>query len=103
MSRASIRSLPRAAALRVWRGITSLRGAWSARGSYLPYGQVRTVYAPNAHPRQRVKKSKNVQQPQNRGDHHDGVQNRLDRSSHRNEIVHQPQQNSHHDQNQQYL
>lgn len=50
-----------------------------------------------------MKKSKNVQEPQNRGDHHDRIQDGLNRSLHRYETVDQPKQNAYHDQNYQYL
>ena len=46
-----------------------------------------------------MKESKNVQEPQNRTDHHDCVQNGLNRSLHWYEAVDQPKQNTHHDQN----
>src|SRR6185295_10843124 len=46
-----------------------------------------------------MKQSENIQQPENHGDYHDAVQDRLDGRLHRNEAVHQPQQNTYHDQN----
>jgi hypothetical protein len=50
-----------------------------------------------------MKKSKNVQKPHNRGDHYDCIQNGLDRSLHWYEAVDQPKQNTHDDQDYQYL
>jgi len=50
-----------------------------------------------------VKQSKNIQQPQNHGNHYDAVQNSLDGSLHGDEAIHQPQKNTHHDQNFQEL
>jgi hypothetical protein len=41
-----------------------------------------------------MKDSKNIQKPHSHADHHNGIQDRLDRSSHRYEVVDQPQQNA---------
>jgi hypothetical protein len=49
-----------------------------------------------------MKKSKNVQEPQNYGDHHDCVQDGLNRSLHWYQVD-QPKQNSHDDQRYQDL
>jgi hypothetical protein len=57
----------------------------------------------NMDPGQRVKESENIQQPQNDGDNHDAVQDGLDRSLHGDEAIHQPQQDTHHDENFQEL
>jgi hypothetical protein len=46
-----------------------------------------------------MKKSKNIEKPQDHADHHDGIQDRLDRALHWDEVVDQPQQNAHYDQN----
>ena len=48
-----------------------------------------------------MKKPENVQQPQDYDDHHDGIQDLLDRPLHRDEVIDQPQQNTHYDQNHQ--
>jgi hypothetical protein len=50
-----------------------------------------------------MEKSKNVQQPQHHTDDHDSIQDGLNRSFHWYEAVDQPKENTHHDQNQQYL
>jgi hypothetical protein len=74
MSHASIRTKPRAVALRVWRGnyIAALRQIGARR--LFELRSIQDCLRPNVHPRQGMKKSKNVQQPQNCGDHHHGVQ-----------------------------
>jgi hypothetical protein len=41
--------------------------------------------------------SKNVQQPQNDGNDHNGIQNRLYGSRHRDESVDEPEKNTNHD------
>jgi hypothetical protein len=46
-----------------------------------------------------MKQAKNIQDPQNHGNDHNAIQNRLDGSLHWDEAIHQPQENSHHDQN----
>jgi hypothetical protein len=58
---------------------------------------------PNANIREGMKKSENVQEPQDHADHHHGIQDRFDRPLHRDEVVDQPQQNTHYDQNHQQL
>ena len=45
----------------------------------------------------------NIKDPQNHGNDHDAVQNRLDGSLHGNEAIHQPQEDTHHDENFQQL
>ena len=50
-----------------------------------------------------MKQSKYIQQPQNHGNDHDAIQNRLDGSLHWNETIHQPQQDTHYDENFQNL
>jgi hypothetical protein len=52
---------------------------------------------------QRVEQSKNIQEPQNHGDHYDAVQDSFDRRLHGNEAIHQPQEYAHHNQNFQEL
>jgi hypothetical protein len=46
-----------------------------------------------------IKESKNIQDPQNHGNDHDAVQDRFDGSLHGNEAIHQPQEDTHHDEN----
>ena len=46
-----------------------------------------------------MKKPKNVEKPKNRADHHDCIQDGLNRSLHWYEAVDQPKQNTYHDQN----
>jgi len=58
---------------------------------------------PNVDAGEGMKKSKNIQKPQHHGNDHDSIQDRLDRSLHWYEAVDQPKQNTHHDQNYQYL
>jgi hypothetical protein len=48
--------------------------------------------------RERMKHSKNIQQPQNDANHDDRVQNGLDASRHGNETIHEPEQNPDYDQ-----
>jgi len=48
-----------------------------------------------------MKKSKNVEEPQDYADHHDSIQNRFDCRLHRDEVIDQPQQNTHYDENHQ--
>ena len=50
-----------------------------------------------------MKKPKNVQQPQHHRNDHDCVQDGLNRSLHWYESVDQPKQNTHHNQNNEYL
>jgi hypothetical protein len=50
-----------------------------------------------------VEESKDVQEPQNHGNDHNAVQNRLDLSLHGDEAIHQPQENTYHNQNFQEL
>jgi hypothetical protein len=58
---------------------------------------------PNANIGEGMEKSENVEKPQDYANHHDGIQDRLDRPLHRDEVIDQPQQNTHYDQNQQQL
>jgi|GEM_PF-5049702 len=50
-----------------------------------------------------MKKSKNIQKPQNHGNDHDCIQDGLNRSLHWYEAIDQPEENTNHDQDQQYL
>jgi hypothetical protein len=52
---------------------------------------------PNVDVRERMEKPKNVQQPQNRHDHHHSIQNGLDRVLHRNVTIDQPKNYTHRD------
>ena len=54
-------------------------------------------------PGQGMKQSENVQEPQNYGDHNDAVEDGFDRALHGDESVHQPQQDTDHDENFQNL
>jgi hypothetical protein len=65
---------PRAVALRVWRDnyFAALRQIGARR--LFELRSIQDSLRPNVHPRQGVKKSKNVQQPQDSGDYHYGVQ-----------------------------
>ncbi|MFZ3201804.1 MAG: hypothetical protein WA175_11720 [Candidatus Acidiferrales bacterium] len=64
---------------------------------------IQACLRPNVHAGERMKKSKNVHKPQNRGDYHDRIQDGLDRSLHWYEAVDQPKQNTDHEQNLEYL
>jgi hypothetical protein len=57
----------------------------------------------NVYSRKRMNDPEYVQEPQNHADHHHGVQDGLDRSSHRYEVIDQPKQYAYHDQNHQDL
>ena len=46
-----------------------------------------------------MKESKNIQDPQNHGNNYDAIQNGLDGGLHRDEAIHQPQKDTHHDEN----
>ena len=50
-----------------------------------------------------MKKSKNIQEPQDHDNDRDDIQDRLDGSCHRDETVNQPEENPNHDQDQKYL
>jgi hypothetical protein len=56
---------------------------------------------PNANIGKGMKKSENIQKPQDNTDHHDGIQDRFDRPLHGDEVVDEPQQNTHDDENHQ--
>jgi hypothetical protein len=45
-----------------------------------------------------MEKSKNIQEPQNTGNHHNGIQDRLNRARHRYEAVDKSEKNTNHDQ-----
>jgi hypothetical protein len=53
---------------------------------------------PDANIGEGMKKSENVEEPQDHADHHDRIQDRLDCPLHRDEVIDQPQQNTHYDQ-----
>jgi hypothetical protein len=53
----------------------------------------------DVNPPKGMEKSKHVQQPQNHGNHYHAVQDRLDRGLHGNKTVHQPQKDTHHNEN----
>jgi hypothetical protein len=46
-----------------------------------------------------MKQPEYIQEPQNHCDDYDTVQNRFNGSLHGNEAVHEPQKNTHHDEN----
>jgi len=46
-----------------------------------------------------MEQSKDVQEPQDNGEDHDAVQNRLDGCLHRNEPIHEPQKHADYDEN----
>jgi hypothetical protein len=48
---------------------------------------------------ERVKQTENIQQPENDGNHHDAVEDGLDGSLHGDEAIHQPQKNTHDNEN----
>ena len=50
-----------------------------------------------------MKKSENIEKPQNRADHHDRIQDRFDRPLHRYESVDQPKQDAYRYEHHQYL
>jgi hypothetical protein len=50
-------------------------------------------------PGKRMNESKNVQEPHNHADHHNSIQDGLDRSCHRYEVIDQPKQNTDRDKN----
>jgi hypothetical protein len=84
---------------REWRGdcSRSLIAACAPKIVPLPFLQLCSPSKPD--PGERMKDSKNVQEPQHNTNDHDCVQNGLDRSLHGYEAVDQPKQNTHHDQN----
>jgi hypothetical protein len=47
--------------------------------------------------------TKNAQEPQNHGNDHDGIQNRLYGTRHGDEPVDEPEKNTHHDQDHYHL
>jgi hypothetical protein len=50
-----------------------------------------------------MKKSKNIQEPQDHDNDRNAIQDRLDGSCHRDETVNQPEENPNHDQDQEYV
>ena len=48
-----------------------------------------------------AQESKNIQEPQNHTDHHDGIQDRFNGRCHRDVVIDEPEKNTNHDQNQQ--
>jgi hypothetical protein len=50
-----------------------------------------------------TEKSKNAQEPQDNGNDHNGVQDRLNSARHRYETVNDPEKNADHDQDYHYL
>jgi hypothetical protein len=50
-----------------------------------------------------MEKSKDIQEPQNHQNDHDSIQDRLNRSCHGYETIDQPEENTHDDQNQEYI
>ena len=50
-----------------------------------------------------MKDPKNIQEPQDHGNDHDGIQDRLDGARHRDEPVNQPEENPNHDQHCEYV
>jgi hypothetical protein len=50
-----------------------------------------------------MEKSKDIQEPQNHDNDHDGIQDRLDGSCHGYKVIHQPEENAHYDQYHAYL
>jgi hypothetical protein len=50
-----------------------------------------------------MEEPKNVQDPQNDGNHYDAIQDRLDGPLHGNEAIHQPEEDAHYDENFQKL
>jgi hypothetical protein len=50
-----------------------------------------------------MEESKSIEQPQNYGNHYYAVQNRFDGRLHRDEAIHQPQQDTYYHQNLYYL
>jgi hypothetical protein len=77
---------------------------WTSRRTLRFHLPLKGISAfPNAHPGDGMKESKNIQEPQDHANHHNGVQNRLDGRCHWDEAIHQPQKDSHHDQDFHYL
>jgi len=50
-----------------------------------------------------MKKSKNIQEPQNHENDHDSIQDRLNGSCHWYEVIDQPEENPNHDEDQEYV
>jgi len=50
-----------------------------------------------------MQNSKNIQEPENYNNHHDSIQDRLNRARHRYEAVDKPEENTHDDQGHQNL
>jgi hypothetical protein len=59
-------------------------GQWA---ELLPSWLIPGCLLPNTDPGEGMKKSENVQEPQDHGDHHHGIQDPVDRSSHRDEAI----------------
>ena len=69
----------------------------------LPMASLCHPSRPNPNRGKRMKQPKNIQQPQHYSNDNDAVQNRLDGSLHWNEVIDQPQENTHNDENFQQL
>jgi hypothetical protein len=57
--------------------------------------QAATRSASNVEAREGVKHPEQIEQPENRDDHHNAIQDRLHRRLHWDEAVHSPEQDSH--------
>jgi hypothetical protein len=60
-------------------------------------------HSPHVDPGEGMKKSKNIQEPQNHENDHDSIQDRLNGSCHWYEVIDQPEENPNHDQDQEYV
>jgi hypothetical protein len=58
---------------------------------------------PHVDPGEGMKKSKNIQEPQDHDNDHDGIQDRLNGARHRYESIDEPEKYSNHDQGYEYL
>ena len=65
--------------------------------SLFPRWFLQNWLCPEVHPGHGMKESKNVQEPQDHGNHDDCIQNGLDRSLHRYEAIDYPEQNAYYD------
>jgi hypothetical protein len=60
------------------------------------------VGLPNPQVLDGTQKSKHIQEPHNHDDNHHSIQDRFNRSCHRYERIHEPKQNTNHDQSQEH-
>jgi len=80
------------------RQITTLEAHRDSFSPHLCTVRTEPRHLPHVDRGERAEKSKNIQQPQNYADDHDPIQDRLDRTCHRNVAINQSEQNTDYDQ-----